>query len=597
MIATDPDIGVAHKKPGAVPFLLTGDGCEVTATPAGIQFGRFPCAPAPHHAEFGERRTVDQTLGRLDGSQNRGLHRIPDETDLAGITDHHGAVTRGGDRVAATAGDDQVIARDPGDGVSTTAILSLDADDPTEVIEPDDAVIADEHIFANRSRQRVVARSANHLIVAPVANENIVAGTGQTLHRDHSLHRIQNDLAIVTNEHIALAATNQRVVARSADEVHGRCDHSARSHHRIVAACPGIRDRIGDRDRGTRRGRRSQDDRATADGVSRGREGLTRHTHRDRRAQRSSRKRQGVLGTGSREQIAPGGIARNPLQLARLGEPEGSLVTHHRVGPAGMDGIVAEATEDVVRSRGGVDGVIAAARAAGRDPRRERITRRYAHRALIAEDVIHPTVGTNDIRPPVADDEVHSGATDNLILRRPALQAIDTCTTLNAELASGLVAAHHDQVVAGTALETIHGARAATIDVETVVARSAIKHKLRGDALTHIHGGVHHTSARRVVQGQGVRRIHHDRADALVGLHPSVVDHHDRVGLQSCFFVYLGADMVHRVDGIRVILFIDARLTILDRQVENTLVVGNAALIHQDASIGGGGQPIRARAR
>ena len=55
--------------------------------------------------------------------------------------------------------------------------------------------------------------------------------------------------------------------------------------------------------------------------------------------------------------------------------------------------------------------------------------------------------------------------------------------------------------------------------------------------------------------------------------------------------------MIHRVDGIRVVFFIDARFAILDRQVENTLVVGNAALIHQDASIGGGGQPIRARAR
>ena len=467
----------------------------------GIGLSTGPRSRPLDQLEFGENYSIREDISRLNSGEHRRQHRNAHKADLAGIADHHGAFTRGGHRIAASAGDDQVITRNPSDGVGAAAVWALNADDPTEVIEPDDAVIADEHIFANRSRQRVVARSANHLIVAPVANENIVAGTGQTLHRDHSLHRIQNDLAIVTNEHIALAATNQRVVARSADEVHGRCDHSARSQHRIVAACPGIRDRIGDRDRGPRRGRRSQDDRATADGVSRGREGLTRHTHRDRRAQRSSRKRPGVLGTGSRERIALGGIARNPLQLAGLGEPEGSLVAHHRVGPAGMDGVVAEATEDVVGSRGGVDGVIAAARAAGRDPRRERITRRHTHRAFIAEDVIHPAVGADHVRTGFADDEVHSRSADDLILRRPALQAIDTCTTLNAELASGLVAAHHDQVVAGTALETIHGARAATIDVETVVARSAIKHELRGDALAHIHGGVHHTTPSRVVQG------------------------------------------------------------------------------------------------
>ena len=257
-----------------------------------------------------------------------------------------------------------------------------------------------------------------------------------------------------------------------------------------------------------------------------------------------------------------------------------------------MDGIVAEATENIIGSRGGVDGVIAAARAAGRDPRRERIARRHAHRAFIAEDVIHPAVGTDHIRTGIADDEVYSGSADDLIIRRPALQAIDTFTTLDAELASGLVATHHDQVIAGTALETIHGDRATTIDVETVVARSTIEHELRGDALIHIHGGVHHTTTGRVIQGQAVRRVHHDLADPLVGLHASIVDHHDRLGP-----VGLSADMLHQVDGIRVVFFIDARLPILNRQVENALIVGHAALIHQDPSIGGGGQPIRARAR
>ena len=187
MIATDPDIGVAHKKPGAVPFLLTGDGCEVTAAQAGIQFGRFPCAPAPHHAEFSEQLTLGQGLAGLDGGQRRRRHRGPHETDLAGITDHHSAVTRSRDRIAATTGDDEVVARDTGDGVRTGAGLSLDGDDATHIIEPDPAVVADEHILSGRRGQGVVSGATDHAVVAAVADEHIVAGTGQPLHGDHAL--------------------------------------------------------------------------------------------------------------------------------------------------------------------------------------------------------------------------------------------------------------------------------------------------------------------------------------------------------------------------------------------------------------------------
>ena len=164
-----------------------------------------------------------------------------------------------------------------------------------------------------------------------------------------------------------------------------------------------------------------------------------------------------------------------------------------------MDGVVAQATQDVVGSRRRVDRVVSTGRAAGRDPRNEGESGRYAHRAFITEDVVHPTVGANDVRPAVADDEVHSGATDDLIISRPTLQAIDTLTALDAEPPAGLVTANHDQVVARSALHGVYGGRAATIEIEAVLARSAIEHELRGDALTHIHSGIHHTSAGRVV--------------------------------------------------------------------------------------------------
>ena len=341
---------------------------------------------------------VGQCASALDTAQYRP-GRV--QRDGAVVAQDDIVAVAGLDTVGARAADDDLVAVGADDGVVAAAGVGVDrgVDErrPPVRVERDGAVVAQQHVAAIAGPDTVVARAADHDMVAIAQRDAVVTGhAGQRCHPRDGQH-LQ---AVGAARDAAIVAQDQhRAVARADDIVADAADHqfaAVAGHDGVVAAAGRLRAAAGEGD--GHAGRIEADAAVVAEDdvvAIGGTDGVAADAaeHDRRRAAGSD----GVGAADGRRAVLRGDagqVLRQRVELQR------AVVADDDVAAAGhRDAVGAVAADDDVIARHVGDAVVAAGRVRGTG---------HPHHAGVAQQVVG--AGQLDDVAMVADQDVVAGA-------------------------------------------------------------------------------------------------------------------------------------------------------------------------------------------